>query len=112
MKKAISRILVLALALGIASYMAAADEGSWTGYVTETHCGEKGAKEGHADCAIKCVKEKGAKWALYNPADKSVTVMTGDSATMEKMAGKKVTVKGNLDKAKKEIAVSSMTPAS
>ncbi len=112
MKKAISRMMILALALGIASYMAAADEGSWSGYVTETHCGEKGAKESHADCAIKCVKEKGAKWALYNPTDKSVTVMTGDSAMMEKMAGKKVTVKGNLDKSKKEIAVSSMTPAS
>ncbi len=110
MKKVISRVLVLAVALGIASYMMADD--SWTGWVTETHCGAKGAKEAHADCAIKCVKEKGAKWALYNPTDKSVTVMTGDAATMEKMAGKKVTVKGTLDKGKKEIAVSSMEPAS
>ena len=107
MKKGISRILILVLALGIASYMAAADD-SWTGYVTETHCGEKGAKEGHADCAIKCVKEKGAKWALYNPADKSVTVMEGDEATMEKMAGKKVKVKGSMDKDKKMIKVTTV----
>jgi hypothetical protein len=108
MKRAISRLLILALALGIASYMAAGDEDSWSGYVTETHCGAKGASESHADCAIKCVKEKGAKWALYNPADKSVTVMEGDSAMMEKMAGKKVKVKGTMDKEKKMIKVSSM----
>ena len=108
MKKAISRVLILALALGIASYMAAADEGAWSGWVTETHCGAKGAKEAHADCAIKCVKEKGAKWALYNPEDKSVTVMEGDSAMMEKMAGKKVKIKGTMDKDKKTIKVTSM----
>ena len=107
MKKAISRILILALALGIASYMSAADD-SWTGYVTETHCGAKGASESHADCAVKCVKEKGAKWALYNPTDKSVTVMEGDEATMEKMAGKKVKVKGTMDKDKKMIKVTSV----
>jgi hypothetical protein len=108
MKKTISRMLVLTLALGIASYMMAADEGSWTGWVTETHCGAKGDKEAHKDCAIKCVKEKGAKWALYNPEDKSVTVLSGDEAMMEKMAGKKVKVKGTMDKEKKEIKVASM----
>lgn len=47
MKKVVSRILVLAVALGVASYTLAADQGSWSGWVTETHCGEKGAKEGH-----------------------------------------------------------------
>ena len=108
MKKFVLRALVISIALGIASYMVASDEGTWTGWVTDTHCGEKGGKEGHAECAVKCVKEKGAKWALYNPADKSVMVMEGDSAMMEKMAGKKVKVKGTMDKAKKEIKVSAM----
>jgi hypothetical protein len=108
MKKLVSRLLVLALALGITSYMLAADEGSWSGWVTETHCGAKGAKEAHADCALKCVKEKGAKWALYNPEDKSVTVLSGDEAMLEKMAGKKVKVKGTMDKDKKEIKIATM----
>jgi hypothetical protein len=111
MKKVISRTLFLALVLGVASYMLAAGSDSVTGWVTETHCGEKGAKEGHKDCAIKCVKEKGAKWALYNPADKSVWVLSGDDAMAEKMAGKKVTVKGTMNKEKKEINVATMEQA-
>lgn len=112
MKKLITRSLVLALALGIASFTFAADPaGEWTGYVTETHCGAAGAKAEHADCAIKCVKEKGAKWALYTPDDKSVFVLSGDDATMAKMpsmAGKKVKVKGTMDKEKKSITVANM----
>ena len=112
MKKIVSRTLVLALALGIASYMlAAANESSWTGWVTETHCGAKGANEGHRDCAIKCVKEHGAKWALYNPTDQSVTVLSCDEAMAEKMAGKKVAIKGTMNKDKKEITVTSWEPA-
>jgi hypothetical protein len=112
MKKTISRILVLALALGIASYaLAAGEQGSWSGWVTETHCGAAGAKAEHADCAAKCVKEKGAKWALYNPEDKAVFVLSGDDAMAAKMAGKKVTVKGTMNKEKKEINVATMEAA-
>jgi hypothetical protein len=111
MKKVISRMFVLALALGIGSYMLAAGSDSMTGWVTETHCGEKGAKEAHKDCAVKCVKEKGAKWALYNPEDKTVYVLSGDDAMAEKMAGKKVTVKGTMNKEKKEINVATMEQA-
>jgi len=114
MRKLISRSLVLAMALSAASFAFAADpagEGAWTGYVTETHCGAAGAKAEHADCAIKCVKEKGAKWALYTPDDKSVFVLSGDDAMMAKMssmAGKKVKIKGTMDKEKKSITVANM----
>jgi len=113
MKKLISRSLVLAMALSAASFAFAADpagEGAWTGYVTETHCGAAGAKAEHADCAIKCVKEKGAKWALYNTADKSQFILSGDDAMVAKMAAKEVTVKGTMDKEKKTITVTSMEP--
>jgi hypothetical protein len=119
MKNFLSRSAVAAIAFAlVAIALPAADkasEGSWTGYVTETHCGAAGAKEGHADCAVKCVKEKGAKWALYNPEDKGIFVLSGDEATMGKMAdmaGKKVTVKGSMEKEKKVITVSSMNSAS
>jgi hypothetical protein len=117
MKKLFSASFVLALALGAASFAlgAGAADGTWSGYVTETHCGAAGAKAEHADCAVKCVKEKGAKWALYNTDDKSMFVLTGDDATMAKMAGmagKKVTVKGSMDKDKKSIAVANMDAGS
>ena len=90
MKKLISRTLIVAFVLGLGSFALARDEkaseGKWTGWVTETHCGAKGAKAEHADCAVKCVKEKGAKWALYNPEDKGMFILSGDQAMMEKMA--------------------------
>lgn len=117
MKNLVARALVVAVGLGVASLgWAAADksDGSWTGYVTETHCGAKGAKAEHAECAVKCVKEKGAKWALYTPDDKSVFVLSGDDAMMAKMAamaGKKMTVKGSMDKEKKTITVANMEQA-
>ncbi len=115
MKKLVSRFLILAMALGVSTLAFAGDPQSMTGWVTETHCGAKGAKAEHADCAIKCVKEKGAKWALYNPEDKSVFVLSGDDAMMAKMssmAGKKVTVKGTMNKEKKEINVATMEQGS
>ncbi len=112
MRKLVSRCLIVAVAvIGFAAFGLAV-EGNWTGFVTETHCAEKGAKAEHRDCAIKCVKEKGAKWALYNPADKSMFVLSGDDAKAEEMAGKKVTVKGTMNKEKTTITVASMEQAS
>ena len=111
MKKAISRVAALVLLAGMASFALAADMGSWTGWVTDTGCGAKGASASHAECAAKCVKEKGAKWALYTPSDKNVWVLS-DQEGAAKMAGKEVTVKGTADKDKKMITVSSMEPKS
>src|SRR6266496_5643165 len=111
MKKFVSRTLVLVMVLGFGlAVLATAEEETWTGWVTETHCAAAGAKAAHKDCAIKCVKEKGAKWALYNPADKSVFVLSGDDAMFEKMAATEVTVKGSMDKEKKTVTVTSMEP--
>ena len=111
MKKLVSRTLVLVMVLGFGyAALATAQDGEWSGWVTETHCGAAGAKESHADCAAKCAEEKGAHWALYNPTDKSQFVLSGDDAMMLKMAAKQVTIKGNMDKEKKTITVTSMEP--
>lgn len=109
MRKFVSRVLVVAVLVGLAGYAVATDMGSWTGWVTDTGCGAKGASASHAACAEKCVKEKGAKYALYNPTDKSVWVLS-DQEGAAKMAGKEVTVKGTADKDKKTITVASMEP--
>jgi hypothetical protein len=106
MKKIVSRVLLSALLVGLAGFAAAMD-GSWSGWITDTACAAKGASASHADCAVKCVKDKGAKWALYNEADKSVWVLS-DQAGAAKMVGKQVTVKGSADAATKTITVASM----
>ena len=112
MKKLVTPTVLLVMALALAPYSLAAPatEGTWTGTVTETHCGAAGTKPDHVDCAIKCVKEKNAKWALYTPADKGVWVLSNQEAAA-KMYSKEVTVKGTLDKETKTITVTSMEPA-
>jgi hypothetical protein len=112
MKKAISRVLLAALvvSLGSFAYAGEAVEGSWTGWVTDTGCGAKGANAEHADCAKKCVKEKGAKYALYTADDKQVWVLSNQEEA-GKMAGQEVTVKGKADKEKMTIEVASMEAA-
>ena len=110
MKKTISRIVLATLVVTLASFAFAADPGSWTGWVTDTGCGAKGATADHAACAAKCVKEHGAKYALYTPADKQVWVLSNQEEA-GKMAGKEVTVKGKADKEKMTIEVASMEAA-
>jgi hypothetical protein len=112
MKKVVSRVLLAALVVSLASFAFAGDttEGSWTGWVTDTGCGAKGATAEHAKCAAKCVKEHGAKYALYTPADKQVWVLSNQEEAA-KAAGTEVTVKGKADKEKMSIEVASMEPA-
>jgi hypothetical protein len=50
---------------------AAAKEHSWTGWITDTKCGAKGANAAHADCLKKCIAA-GEKYALYVPATKKL----------------------------------------
>lgn len=114
MKRIIFSVLVGALALGTSSVISAEekkdDQVVVTGWVTDTDCGAKGAKEGHAECAAKCVKEKGAKWAIYDPDTKTMWVIT-DQEKGPGMAGKKVKAKGTVDKQKKEMQVSEWYPS-
>jgi hypothetical protein len=70
-------------------------KGSWSGWITDSACGAKGNSEAHADCAKKCVKEKGAKWALYNEADKKVYILDPQEG-VEAHAGHHVKVSGTL----------------
>lgn len=90
-----SRIAVgLGLALGAAILTYGAD-GSWTGYISDSHCAAKGAKAGHEECAAKCVKD-GAKYVFVDDASKKVfTVDPADKVAAH--AGHHVTVKGSVD---------------
>ena len=73
----------------------AAEEGTMTGYITDSKCGVKGAHEGARDCAIKCVKG-GAKYVFVNDADKKVYVVDAQDKVADH-AGHHVTVKGTVE---------------
>jgi len=85
----------LVLALCAAALVFAA-EGSWTGYISDSMCGAKGANEKHADCAAKCVKEHGAKYVFVNDTDKKVYAIDAQDKVAAH-AGHHVIVKGTVD---------------
>ena len=93
MKARFAAGLALTLCAGMFAFAA---DGSWTGYISDSDCGVKGADEKHAACATKCVKEHGAKYVFVNDADKKVYAID-DQDKVAAHAGHHVTVKGSVD---------------
>jgi hypothetical protein len=97
----------LALTLSTAVLTLGAD-GSWTGYISDSACGAKGANDKHAECAAKCVKEKGAKYVFVNDADHKVYMIDAQDKVAAH-AGHHVTVKGSVDGDNLKLASLEMT---
>ena len=91
-------VLVVA-SLSFASGKGKGKGGSWTGWITDTHCSTNpkvDSTKHPGDCVNKCVKEMKAKYALYNPADKKVYVLDPQDKVAAH-AGHHVTVKGTVE---------------
>ncbi len=69
---------------------------TWTGWISDSGCGAKGTSADHKQCALKCVKEKGAKWVLVNSADKKVYAIDNQDAVSESNVGMEVKVTGSM----------------
>src|SRR5213082_2395120 len=78
-----------------AGTLAMAADGSWTGWISDSQCGVKGANEKAGECTTKCVKEHGAKYVFVNDADKKVYVVDAQDKVADH-AGHHVTVKGTV----------------
>jgi hypothetical protein len=89
------RIATAAAAFLFAGAIAFGAEGSWTGYISDSACGAAGAKEGKAECTVKCVKEHGAKYVFVDDATKKVYAIS-DQDKVAAHAGHHVTVKGEV----------------
>lgn len=75
MRKTTVVLLAFALVAVLALPLTAAEtaKGSWTGWITDSHCGAKGAKAGHTkDCVEKCTHDGGGKVVFYNDADQKL----------------------------------------
>ena len=90
-------LLLLALFSSLAIY--AAEKGTWTGYISDSHCGAKGNSEGHADCAKKCVKNGYAP--VFVVGDKVYAI--NDPKKVSKYIGDKVTITGTITDDKLDI---------
>ena len=78
-----------------AAALTMAADGKWTGYISDSNCGAKGANEKAGECTTRCVKG-GAKYVFVDDADKKVYVVDAQDKVAAH-AGHHVTVKGTVD---------------
>jgi len=72
-----------------------AADGTWTGWISDSKCGVKGANDKAGECTTKCVKE-GAKYVFVNDADKKVYVVDAQEKVADH-AGHHVKVTGAVE---------------
>ena len=97
MRKVISLIGLLALVFAVANITAVAKDEkpmTWKGYITDSICGVKDANTAAGrECAIKCVKQKGASWVFVDAKSKRVLkIHNQDIVNTDKDLGMEVTV--------------------
>jgi len=97
MRKALSVSMLLCLALGTFSAVAAGDDVAkkveLTGYITDEWCGANNANPDGVACAKSCA-EKGSKMAVFS--DGKLYVLSDKKAALDNL-GVKVVVTGTLD---------------
>jgi len=89
------RFATITAATLFAAALTMAADGSWTGWISDSQCGVKGANAKAGECTTKCVKEHGAKYVFVNDAEKKVYAVD-DQDKVAAHAGHHVTVKGNV----------------
>ncbi|MCZ2151398.1 MAG: hypothetical protein LC126_26940 [Bryobacterales bacterium] len=70
---------------------------SWTGYISESHCGAKHAdgSDGSIKCVTGCVKGKGAA-PVFVVGDKVLKLDAASTGKVMDHLGRKVTINGKL----------------
>ncbi len=100
MKRAIGTFGLLAVLFATLSLATIADNKTmtWTGWVSDSTCGAKGANAAHKTCASTCMKTKGASWVFVNSDDKKViAIHNQDAVNADKDLGQEVKVTGHLE---------------
>jgi hypothetical protein len=104
------RFSMAVAAMLFAGVLAMAADNSWTGWISDSQCGVKGANDKAGECTTKCVKEHGAKYVFVNDADKKVYVIDAQDKVAAH-AGHHVTVKGTVDGETLKLSSIDMVPA-
>ncbi len=89
-------LFAVVVLVGFAVAQARTPDKTWTGWISDSACGAKGMAEGHKDCAMKCVKEKGASYVFVNSKDKTVLNIHNQESVMDSNLGMEVRVTGNV----------------
>lgn len=106
----IAAIASLGFVLAVPAFGRSGSE-TMTGWISDSICGAKGMSAAHKDCAIKCVKEKGAKWVFVDAKTKTVyAIKNQDRVSEDQDLGKEVKLKGKSE-GKDVLDVESISPA-
>lgn len=100
MKRAISMCSVLAVMLAAISLATFAENKTmtWTGWISDSHCGAKGMSADHKACAETCVKTKGASWVFVSAKTKKVlSIKNQDAVKADEDLGHTVKLTGHVD---------------
>jgi hypothetical protein len=79
MKKFLLVSIALSLLFSMVGLVSAADKTTVNGWVSDSMCGAKGAKDGHTDCMNKCIS-KGAKYVIVTDKDRKVLMVDNPDA--------------------------------
>lgn len=102
MKRAINMLGLLAFVIVTLSLAAPANAAAkkqtmkaatYTGWISDSNCGAKGASASHKACALKCIKQ-GAKWVFVDSKTKTVDKISNQKAVTEADLGHEVEVTG------------------
>lgn len=98
MKKVLGMMGIAVLALATLSISAkASPDKTWTGWISDSSCGVKGASADHAACGVKCVKDKGASWVFVTSAKKVIKIDNQDAVNSDNDLGHQVKVTGHMN---------------
>jgi len=119
-----SILWVLAVFLPLISFLvipASAKNATFTGEIMDSQCAKTsrlhpmmnkaGNRVTAKQCTLKCVKELGSVYVLYDP-DTKMVYQLDDQAKFDPFAGEKVKVTGELDEATHTIHVKDVKSAS
>ena len=95
----------IAFALVLSSFAISAIAGEWTGWISDSKCGAKGAKAEHQNCAEQCIK--GGAAPVFVSDGKVLKI--DDASKVQEYIGQKVTVSGELKEG--SLSVDSVKPA-
>jgi len=87
-------LLVAGFYLCTLSAFAAPSDQSWSGWVSDAHCGAKGANASHLGCAKTCIA-KGEKPVLVTDSDQKVLAIDNPAA-LAGQEGHHVQISGNM----------------
>lgn len=89
---------VLLFTAGLASN-ANAKSDTWTGWISDSACGAKGANADAKDCTVRCVKGQGASYVFVDSKTQKVVAIHNQAAVNpDEALGHVVTVTGSLEK--------------